>query len=157
MEMFNEKINLPLNLECGHSYCNACVSRMMNEFNLKKCPECRHPITKLLKDLTPNLTILQIISQKKKLEKYKESCQTHQNYFMDFQCKRCNINICKLCLVSHSGHLVVPLNHSNSKLKKEITELKKSLEQFLMEIDLRVLHNSEVLSRIINHQFIRQR
>lgn len=157
MEQFDEKIHLPLNLECGHSYCQDCVSRMITEFNLKKCPECRDLITKPIKDLTPNLTILQIISEKKKFEKYKMVCETHENYFMDFQCKQCNMNICKLCLVAHSGHLVVPLNHSNSKLKKQIDELNQELESFQLQVDLRVMHNSKVLSRIINHQFIRQK
>jgi hypothetical protein len=74
---------------------------------------------------------------------------------MDFHCKTCKQNICKLCLISHSGHLVVPLNHSTSRIKKQINETNAELKDFLMQVNLSVMHNSKVLSRIINHQFLR--
>ena len=157
MEVFDEKEHLPLNLDCGHSYCTQCMSRMMEEFNQKKCPECRDPITKALKDLTPNLTILQILSEKRRFEKYKQMCPKHKDYFLDFQCKQCNSNICKLCLVSHSGHLLVPLNHSKSKLQKQVAELEANLSRFLLEIELKIEYNSEMLSRVINHHFLRNK
>jgi hypothetical protein len=157
MELFDEKQHLPLNFECGHSYCNKCVTRMINEFNLKNCPECRVPISTNLKDLTPNLTILQILSEKRELEKYKKACNKHPEFYMDFQCKNCDISICKMCLIEHSGHLVMPLNHSNSKIKKKMQELSKSIKQVLLELDLRILYNSEMLHRVINHQYFCQK
>ena len=157
MELFDDKEHLPLNLDCGHSYCHLCMSKMMEEYNQKRCPECRDPITKPLKDLTPNLTVLQILSEKKRFEKYKKLCSTHIDYFLDFQCKQCQIDICKLCLISHSGHLVIPLNHSKSKLRKQVIELKSNLNKFLLEIDLKIKYNSQMLDRVINHHFLRNK
>ena len=157
MEQFDDKEHLPLNLECGHSYCSQCVTSMMNVYDLKKCPECRHKISKSIKDLTPNLTILQILVNRRQQEKYKEQCPQHPDFFMDFQCQQCAVEICKRCLIAHSGHLVVPLNHSNSKIKREIEEKERTLDNITLKVELRILHNSEMLHRVINHQFLRQK
>ena len=157
MEEFQESEKIPLNLECGHSYCKPCMERMLNEFNFRKCPECRQPITHKLEDLVPNFAIIEIVQKKKEIPEYQKECEIHQGYFLDFQCKNCGVSLCRFCLTKHSGHLVVPIDYSSEFMETKVEELKRKIQDLVLEVDIRINFNSRKLSRVINHKILKQK
>ena len=41
-EFFNEDKNIPLNLECGHTFCKDCIKEILKNCLKLECPICRH-------------------------------------------------------------------------------------------------------------------
>lgn len=53
---FNDSVELPISLGCGHTVCKACLSKL----NQKKCPFDQAPISRSIEELPVNLALLQL-------------------------------------------------------------------------------------------------
>lgn len=140
---YDDNINSPIVIQCGHTFCKQCVKRILeinnsnniNSINIidsisslqvqdavknkkDKCPVCKKPISN--KDLVPNFELLSLIcNQRKKIDNL---CELHTNENLNFYCNTCKILICQMCLF---------LNHIGHELKRpQDSELSKSLETF---------------------------
>lgn len=40
-EFFDEEIHIPLNLECGHTFCKQCIKALLKNSPKLECPMCR--------------------------------------------------------------------------------------------------------------------
>ncbi|XP_042306657.1 E3 ubiquitin-protein ligase TRIM39-like isoform X2 [Sceloporus undulatus] len=103
----------PVSLECGHSFCKACLLRSWEEMpKSDACVRCDYPIS--TKTFKPNEPLAHLVEETKQVvERAKEEvekegiCETHQkslNYF----CEDDQTALCGLCMKSdtHQSHNV---------------------------------------------------
>ena len=53
-ERYNDKEQLPIGMDCGHTFCKGCLIRG----NIVACPTCRTTMTKPVSQLRPNYGVL---------------------------------------------------------------------------------------------------
>lgn len=59
-EIYDLKVRIPRNLQCGHTYCEYCVDKILELSNNAECPSCRLKLDPYLqaKDLSKNYVAL---------------------------------------------------------------------------------------------------
>ena len=74
IERYNTTDKKPLNLNCGHTYCKACVSHIILKKQIEGilCPDCRRPqVFKNIEDVPVNYPLQKMLSQPEIKEKTK--------------------------------------------------------------------------------------
>ena len=80
----------PLNLNCGHTYCKACVSHIILKKQIEGilCPDCRRPqFFQNIEDLPVNYPLQKMLSQPEIKENPK--CSSHPTFTCDVYCIDC--------------------------------------------------------------------
>lgn len=84
-ETFDSKNFIPkLLTNCGHSFCNICIQRLINNKKYIICPICREQ-TKLnsYKEVPTNYSIIEIIDKSKEYEKSKSILERYKFFEID--------------------------------------------------------------------------
>nr|XP_060615426.1 zinc finger protein RFP-like [Anolis sagrei ordinatus] len=128
----------PVTIDCGHNFCQACLSQYWEEAVGKEvsCPQCRETIQQ--KQFRPNRQLANVANLVKKLQKKKDlearmgMCEKHQGLLSLF-CKDDGAPICIVCKkFMHRNHNVVPVEEAVQSYKDEfkvfLERLKKEKE-----------------------------
>lgn len=106
----------PMSIECGHSFCQGCISEVGKEGG-SVCPVCRRRF--LLQNLRPNRQVanmvdnLRKISQGAKEDPHGELCVVHREKIHLF-CEKDGKALCWVCSQSqkHRDHPMVPIEEA---------------------------------------------
>ncbi|XP_069490931.1 E3 ubiquitin-protein ligase TRIM39-like isoform X2 [Ambystoma mexicanum] len=126
----------PVTIECGHSYCLACISEYMKwEELVLLCPECRQSFQR--RNLNPNkrlANIAEVLKQSKVSPRPESLCDEHKQSLQLF-CKTDGAAVCAVCCTSthHNLHDVVPIQEAVQTYKplllSSLAALKTHLEK----------------------------
>ncbi|XP_074873190.1 zinc finger protein RFP-like [Carettochelys insculpta] len=129
----------PVSLDCGHSFCQACISHCWqgSEANIS-CPQCRETFPQ--RTLRPNRHLGNIVAITKQLSGQlgggEDLCPAHQEAFKLF-CDQDRVLICVICRESqaHRAHTVLPREEAAQAYKAQIqarlSTLKTEREELL--------------------------
>ncbi|XP_019523971.1 PREDICTED: E3 ubiquitin-protein ligase TRIM22-like [Hipposideros armiger] len=134
----------PLSLDCGHSFCQACITAN-NESVSAPGGECHCPVCQSRYqpwNLCPNL---QLANRVKKLMEVNTTsqqwqgadlCEQHGENRLIF-CKEDGKAICKLCVLSveHHGHQMFPIEQVAQECQEKLQEALKRLTEEEQEAD----------------------
>lgn len=95
---YDETVHRPLNLPCGHVFCESCLTHLSQSDSLR-CPVHKEKLTLQVKDLPPALTIFKFLLQAKPKE---FSCAVHAKKIR-YRCKVDNRYLCHACILEHAG------------------------------------------------------
>ncbi|XP_075768758.1 zinc finger protein RFP-like isoform X4 [Pelodiscus sinensis] len=117
----------PVTIECGHNFCQACLSRCWGELEPNfSCPQCRETI--LQRHLHPNYQLGNLVELVKCLwlpagpvPDGKPACERHQEALKLF-CQEDQAPICVVCDRSweHRAHTVVPIEEAAQEYKEPV-------------------------------------
>uniref|UniRef100_A0A8C5V7P2 RING-type E3 ubiquitin transferase n=1 Tax=Microcebus murinus TaxID=30608 RepID=A0A8C5V7P2_MICMU len=130
----------PLSLDCGHSFCQACITAnhrksIIDQQGESSCPVCR--ITYQLRNLRPNRHVANIVERLRQVrvnpeERQKtDQCARHGEKLLLF-CKKDGKVICCLCERSkeHRGHHTCLIEEVAQKYQKVLQEaLEKQMKK----------------------------
>ncbi|XP_054832465.1 zinc finger protein RFP-like [Eublepharis macularius] len=142
-----EHFKKPVTVECGHNFCQACITQCWEEVDTGvSCPQCREIFQQ--KTFRPNRQLANFVELVKKLQAGKEAegkwgvCKRHQEPLKLF-CNDDQASICVVCdrSMRHRNHSVLPMEEAFLEYKKEIQtqlrslaeEKEKLLEQKMVE------------------------
>ncbi|XP_004590030.3 tripartite motif-containing protein 5 [Ochotona princeps] len=126
----------PQSLDCGHSFCSACITGNYKSSEAKdvesRCPVCR--VSYQLENLRPNRHVANIIERIKELDLSSEEeqkvdlCAHHQEKLLLF-CKEDGKLICWLCERSqkHRGHHTFLIEDVVQEYQEKLQEALKKL------------------------------
>ncbi|XP_044837385.1 E3 ubiquitin-protein ligase TRIM7-like [Mauremys mutica] len=131
----------PVSLDCGHHFCQACITRCWEELSADfPCPECRETFSR--RNLKPNRQLRNIVeaSRTLTLKSAKEPevgtvCEKHNEDLKVF-CQEDQTPICVVCHLSrdHRDHTVVPIEEAAEDYKDQIWSRLESLKKEREEI-----------------------
>ena len=87
MNSFDVSINKPMGLQCGHTFCRSCLSRV----DPALCPQCRAPF--VLAKVQPSVIVMNFMELKSNTVKNEETigcCETNKAHPMTF-CYDCDV------------------------------------------------------------------
>ncbi|XP_053417544.1 tripartite motif-containing protein 5-like [Nycticebus coucang] len=140
-----ELLIVPLSLDCGHSFCQACISENQKKSTIDKegqscCPVCR--ITYQLENLRPNRPLANIVERLKEVKLNQEEgqevnhCEQHGEKLLLF-CKEDGEVICWLCERSqkHRGHHTFLLEEAAQEYQKRLQGVLEKLMKQQQEVE----------------------
>uniref|UniRef100_A0A674JCX0 RING-type E3 ubiquitin transferase n=1 Tax=Terrapene triunguis TaxID=2587831 RepID=A0A674JCX0_9SAUR len=103
----------PVILDCGHSYCQACITKCWGASGTGLCPQCRKPLPK--RELRPNKSLEEAVNIARGLD---EECEKHEEV-LKFFCKEDRTLVCRVCRESreHRAHTVIPIEAAAEEFK----------------------------------------
>ncbi|XP_075765601.1 E3 ubiquitin-protein ligase TRIM39-like isoform X1 [Pelodiscus sinensis] len=130
----------PVSIECGHNFCQACLSQCWGESEPNfSCPQCRETITQ--RHLRPNYQLGNLVELVKCLRlpmgpalEGQPGCEKHQEALKLF-CREDQAPICVIYRESwaHQAHKVLPIEEAaqeyKEKLQGALGPLRKQLEE----------------------------
>ncbi|XP_054834151.1 zinc finger protein RFP-like [Eublepharis macularius] len=127
----------PVIIDCGHIFCQACITRCWREYNRNvPCPQCRKTVQQRnFRPVRQLVTIVEIakkfsLQMAKEAEAWGTVCEQHQEPLKLF-CRDDEVPICVVCDKSkeHHEHKVIPKEEAveeyKGKLQTLLTILKK--------------------------------
>ena len=125
---------MPLILECGHSFCKGCITRILRNRSSQndqhqKCPVCNHPcINGSVNDFKKNFSLLEEIQTQLSKEIVPEECLCADR--PSFYCTTCTCNICRSCCTGdHLGHSMLSFNPDSFSTIKAASNTRKILDK----------------------------
>uniref|UniRef100_A0A8C3FN65 Zinc finger protein RFP n=1 Tax=Chrysemys picta bellii TaxID=8478 RepID=A0A8C3FN65_CHRPI len=132
LEYFTE----PVILECGHNFCQACISQCWEGSDTAaSCPQCRETVQQ--RNLRPNRQLANVVEITKRLSLQAAKgaggdglCGEHQETLKLF-CEEDQTPICVVCDRSraHRTHTVVPIEEAAQEYKERIQAHLKTLRE----------------------------
>ncbi|XP_019490470.1 PREDICTED: E3 ubiquitin-protein ligase TRIM11-like, partial [Hipposideros armiger] len=128
----------PLSLDCGHSFCQACITAN-NESVSAPGGECHCPVCQSRYqpwNLRPNLQLANIVKKLREVNTTSQQwqgadlCEQHGENRLIF-CKEDGKAICKLCVLSveHHGHQMFPIEEVAQECQEKLQEALKRLTE----------------------------
>ncbi|XP_074058174.1 tripartite motif-containing protein 43-like [Macrotis lagotis] len=131
----------PVTIDCGHSFCRACLSRSWRvEAMVFSCPECRQ-LCQIRQFPELNVSLEKLTDIGSQLSSYllqrtkgQPQCPIHQKVVKLF-CEEDQALLCVLCSQTpeHGTHMLCPLEEAahnyRGKLQKILSDLEKDFEQ----------------------------
>jgi len=133
-------------LECGHTLCEKCTSRLYANGTGVKCPTCNYFTTKPPNELPRNFALEEMLHQEEINASKKFSCfrcnrKTSNDDFIS--CLTCNIDVCHRCItLSHQGHKI---NEIDDFLEKKEKEYAHSLQPVANHVNA-IRHRAEIVT-----------
>ncbi|XP_024079173.1 E3 ubiquitin-protein ligase TRIM11-like [Terrapene carolina triunguis] len=111
-----ESFKDPVILDCGHNYCQACITDCWGASGTGVCPQCRKPLPE--GQLRPNKHLEAVADIARDLQ---GECKKHQEV-LKFFCKQDRTLICMVCKESreHRAHTVIPIGAAAEECKKQL-------------------------------------
>jgi hypothetical protein len=136
-ELFNEQANCPRLLRCGHTCCEVCLTRVIED-NQIICPSCRNiSVTSSVDSLPKNYIVLEFLANRSaestSLAKPKLSgeCPEHPEEKVIRYCIEDSRAVCPECILSHNGHKLVKLDDPILELRFEAKTLQGKVEELI--------------------------
>ncbi|XP_075768910.1 E3 ubiquitin-protein ligase TRIM11-like isoform X3 [Pelodiscus sinensis] len=117
----------PVTVECGHNFCQACLSQCWGESEPNfSCPQCRETI--LQRHLRPSYQLGNLVELVKRLRlpagpapEAQPGCERHQEALKLF-CQEDQVPICMICRESraHRTHMVAPIEEAAQEYKEKL-------------------------------------
>ncbi|XP_043942279.1 zinc-binding protein A33-like [Protopterus annectens] len=170
LDMFHE----PVTLECGHNFCNSCVSTFWDSQLFPSCPECRQEFQ--TRKCIINRALANVAEKTQRLKWGCESqqllhlCTKHEERLQLF-CTEDESLVCVMCVPKHPRHNLISLQEAvrmyQDKLRKttptlesvqkELQNLQKKQEQKLTDIKEKVVNLQQHITSefSILHVFLR--
>lgn len=123
-----ERGRRPRSLPCGHTFCEVCLFRIIDERRLT-CPTCRSLSTFPVLELPINYVAEDLARQQQERQRRGVVCNAHPTEIVRFFCNTCGVGLCAECIVGHSGHLFVKYEESVIVLRNKSSELRHHLEE----------------------------
>uniref|UniRef100_A0A8D0L8S9 Uncharacterized protein n=1 Tax=Sphenodon punctatus TaxID=8508 RepID=A0A8D0L8S9_SPHPU len=124
--------NNPVTLDCGHNFCQVCITRSWEEWNGNvSCPECRQVFPKKSFKLNRKLGNVVEANQKVKLLSSPEkTCKIHNEPLKLF-CQEDQVLICMVCHLArdHKHHTMIPIEEADQDYKAQIQNRVESLKK----------------------------
>ncbi|XP_074873256.1 zinc finger protein RFP-like [Carettochelys insculpta] len=131
-----EYFTAPVTLECGHNFCQACISQYWEvPDTVASCPQCRKIVQQ--RHLQPNRQLANVVEIAKRLSLQAAKgaggdgvCGEHQEALKLF-CEEDQTPICVVCDRSkaHRAHTVVPIEEAAQEYKGKIQAHLKTLRE----------------------------
>ncbi|XP_075769023.1 zinc finger protein RFP-like isoform X1 [Pelodiscus sinensis] len=131
-----EYFTAPVTLECGHNFCQACISRCWEgPGSAASCPQCRETVQQ--GPLRPNRQLANMVELVKRLSLQAPKgagvdgvCGEHQEALKLF-CEEDQTSICVICHLSqaHRAHRVVPIREAAQEYQEKIQAHLKTLRE----------------------------
>ncbi|XP_023365514.1 tripartite motif-containing protein 5 [Otolemur garnettii] len=135
----------PLSLDCGHSFCQACISENQKKSTIDQegqssCPVCR--ITYQLENLCPNRPLANVVERLREVKLNQEEgqkvdhCEQHGEKLLLF-CEEDGEVICWLCEHSqkHRGHCTLLLEEAAQECQKGLQRVLEQLRKHQQEVE----------------------
>jgi hypothetical protein len=130
LDKYNIHNRIPRNLSCGHTYCDKCLKKLANSYEIE-CPKCRQRSVN-------NLPICYAIYDKILLDDKSDpdiSCDVHEFEKLIFYCNDDKEIICPLCLSQNHRHHNVGLLRDKYIADEYIDIMNKWKEYLVMKRD----------------------
>ncbi|XP_069506548.1 E3 ubiquitin-protein ligase TRIM11-like [Ambystoma mexicanum] len=130
----------PVTIECGHSYCRACITLTWERAGgaeAATCPQCRKACRKT--DLSRNLQLANLVEITQKFASQLvdgDLCEQHDEKLKLF-CEEDQRAVCTICDRSreHRGHTVIPIQEAVEQYQLEfsttLVNLRKEMDNIL--------------------------
>lgn len=128
LEVYLNKGRRPRSLPCGHTFCEVCLFKIVDERRLL-CPTCRSSCLLPVLDLPINYVAEDLAHQHLERQRKSQVCTQHPFEIVRFFCNTCSTNLCAECIVDHSGHLFVKYDESVVVLRNKASDLKVQLDE----------------------------
>ncbi|KAL8213112.1 UNVERIFIED_CONTAM: hypothetical protein K2H54_060792 [Gekko kuhli] len=148
----------PVLLDCGHNFCQGCISRCWMEFpeDTIACPQCRKVV--VTKNCRPNRALGNVVEILKQFSIQEEKdggdniCKKHPEPSEVVFCKEDQVSLCLLCEIpeQHKHHHVVPLKEAAQEYKDRFRSYIGVLQNEKKEIlthKINVIRESEDLMK----------
>uniref|UniRef100_A0A674JVK5 RING-type E3 ubiquitin transferase n=1 Tax=Terrapene triunguis TaxID=2587831 RepID=A0A674JVK5_9SAUR len=108
-----ESFKDPVILDCGHNYCQVCITDSWGVSGTGVCPQCRKPLPEA--ELRPNKQVEAVVGIARRLE---GECKKHQDD-LKLYCKEDRTLLCRVCRESreHRAHTVLPIEAAAEECK----------------------------------------
>uniref|UniRef100_A0A7N5KB53 RING-type E3 ubiquitin transferase n=1 Tax=Ailuropoda melanoleuca TaxID=9646 RepID=A0A7N5KB53_AILME len=137
----------PLSLDCGHSFCKACITAENKEYMTSQggknssCPVCR--IAYCSGELRPNRHVANIVERFREVKVTSEEgrkrnlCERHEEKLLLF-CKKDGKVICWVCERSqeHRGHETVPMEEVVQEYQEKLQTALQKLREEQQEVGM---------------------
>lgn len=157
-ELFNEQANCPRLLRCGHTCCEVCLTRVIED-NQIICPSCRNvSVTSSVDSLPKNYIVLEFLANSRTSEiaafskpKISSECPDHPEEKVIRYCIEDSRAVCADCILLHNGHKLVKLDDPILELRFEAKALLGKIEEMMdvnekKRIDIMARENTTKLS-----------
>ncbi|XP_070564952.1 tripartite motif-containing protein 2-like [Ptychodera flava] len=103
----SERYKNAKNLPCLHSFCEECLSQLVEKTGKLECPICRraHEVPREgVSGIPANFFVNELVEEFKKREGFRKSmtCEGCDEAESVKHCVQCDINFCRICAKSHS-------------------------------------------------------
>ena len=151
-ELFNEQANCPRLLRCGHTCCEICLTRVIED-NQIICPSCRNISVASSVDILPkNYVVLEFLANSRNTEagvqvpnlKVPGECPDHPEEKVIRYCIEDSRAVCADCILSHNGHKLVKLDDPVLELRFESKALLHKIEEM---IEINESKKSNIISK----------
>lgn len=137
-ELFNEQANCPRLLRCGHTCCEVCLNRVIED-NQIICPSCRNiSVTSSVDSLPKNYIVLEFLANARTAEtanltkpKLSGECPDHPEEKVIRYCIEDSRAVCADCILDHNGHKLVKLDDPILELRFEAKTLLGKVEEMI--------------------------
>ncbi|XP_026518058.1 E3 ubiquitin-protein ligase TRIM11-like [Terrapene carolina triunguis] len=111
-----ESFKDPVILDCGHNYCQVCITDSWGVSGTGVCPQCRKPLPEA--ELRPNKQVEAVVGIARRLE---GECKKHQDD-LKLYCKEDRTLLCRVCRESreHRAHTVLPIEAAAEECKEQL-------------------------------------
>jgi Kelch motif/B-box zinc finger/Zinc finger, C3HC4 type (RING finger) len=164
-ELFNEQANCPRLLRCGHTCCEVCLTRVIED-NQIICPSCRNiSFISSVDSLPKNYIVLEFLANSRSSEtgvlpkpKVSSECPDHPGEKVIRYCIEDSRPVCADCILSHNGHKLVKLDDPILELRFEAKALLCKVEE-MIEVNERkkidILNRENMTKQNLNRELDR--
>lgn len=153
-------IRVPLVLECGHTFCRGCLSKILSVKGKIECPTDRNHDPRPLLSINRNISLMHIIDHSNN-KQADLPCSLHINKRARFVCIMCKVEFCSRCLISHNFHYWLDKKDADGleryfssrihKIKAYSEQLKRNSDQ-CQEMLNSIIRTEYEVENIVHHR-----
>ncbi|XP_043942094.1 zinc-binding protein A33-like isoform X2 [Protopterus annectens] len=124
-----ETFKTPVILDCGHNFCEHCITVYWNKANILSCPECRCEFS--TRKFTVNRKLARLTELIIKPDpKPEQVCKEHEK-IRELFCMEDETLLCTLCVPKHHGHPIITLPEAMGTYQEFLKQASINMECIL--------------------------